>query len=254
MTSKVSLECNICRNVVFSTSFALSRHQNWCNRTRASFRLQPHSNNQLHLNTTVALNDLNNFGVEEEADDSENYGDDINDDNNIHDASSFEMVSTLLNNTTETLVHPDLSLSLNLDDDTFNDFQFKYIKWQIKLGNLLNNSNIGINVENGKTILTKYSTISSSSSSIISNTTNTSLTASLKVGRVRNISGHKFGYPNAIDLIELFAYVKLNYLSNESGDNLLKLLHEFCERHPTNDDVFLHSKYRSIHECIFVKK
>lgn len=42
----------------------------------------------------------------------------------------------------------------------------------------------------------------------------------------------------------------MNYLSNESGDTLLKLIHDFCERHPTIDDIFLHKKYRSINECI----
>jgi hypothetical protein len=44
--------------------------------------------------------------------------------------------------------------------------------------------------------------------------------------------------------------VKLNYLSNESGDNLLQFLHDFCERHRTKSGVFIHSKYRSIHDCI----
>ena len=64
------------------------------------------------------------------------------------------------------------------------------------------------------------------------------------------MKGKNLEYPNALDLIELFAYVKLNYLSNESGDSLLKLIHDFCEHHPSMDDVFLHTKYRSIYECV----
>jgi len=99
----------------------------------------------------------------------------------------------------------------------------------------------------------------STSSLEISTITNTSnseqqnshgLSSMLKTAVVNNTTCTKKGYPNTMDLIELFAYVKLNYLSNESGDNLLQLLRDFVDRHPTYDDVFLHSNYRSIYECI----
>jgi hypothetical protein len=164
------------------------------------------------------------------------------------------MLSTILNNTSESNHHDNNDLNFN-EEDTFNTkifdkYEFKYLKWQIKVGNLLNNGSFGFNVdENGKTVITT-SASSSSSLSLSLNSTTTPLTTSLNIGRVKSVSGLKIGYPNAIDLIEIFAYVKINYLSNESGDNLLKLLHDFCDRHPTKDDVFLHTKYRSIHDCI----
>jgi hypothetical protein len=109
----------------------------------------------------------------------------------------------------------------------------------------------GFNVNhNGLTIVTNMDVNTTSSISSSLSKTCGSLTESLKIGLVKDISGQKLGFLSALDLIELFAYFKLNYLSDKSGDNLLKLIHEFCERYPTIDDIFLHKKYRSIYECI----
>jgi hypothetical protein len=141
-----------------------------------------------------------------------------------------------------------------MESSSYHGLQYKYIQFQIKIGNILNDGKYGFSIDShGLSVVTNMvdnNTLSTASSISSSSKTCGSLTTSLKIGLVKDVKGIKLGYPNALDLIELFAYVKLNYLSNESGDNLLKLIHDFCERHPSIDDVFLHTKYRSIHECV----
>jgi len=116
-SSKYSFECNICRNVVFSTTFALSRHQNWC-KNRGFY---PHAKNQLHsLNKTLALNDLNNFGIEEDDDIDKNIIDHQNDTTDAtYPAHPCEMLSTILNNTSESNHHDNNDLNFN-EEDTIN--------------------------------------------------------------------------------------------------------------------------------------
>ena len=58
------------------------------------------------------------------------------------------------------------------------------------------------------------------------------------------------GKPNTSDLLELFAYTKVNYLSPIGGDGLLLLIRNFVARHPTKDNVFLYKNMSSINTAV----
>jgi len=50
--------------------------------------------------------------------------------------------------------------------------------------------------------------------------------------------------------LKCFLNVKLHYLSDNSGDNLLFLLKQFIDRHPTIENVFLYKKMKSVNSAV----
>ena len=60
----------------------------------------------------------------------------------------------------------------------------------------------------------------------------------LNVGWVYSTDRKTKGIPFTTDLLEVFSFVKLHYLSEKGGDGLLLLLKEFIDRHPTIESVF----------------
>ena len=85
----------------------------------------------------------------------------------------------------------DLSISsLNISLNTLKGYEFKYVKFQTKIGNLFHNGKFGFCLNNDGETTTIHSYINCTPSTITTNDTNNmyGLASSLKFGLVQNIS------------------------------------------------------------------
>ena len=110
-------------------------------------------------------------------------------------------------------------------------YRTKYLKWQYKIQDLLYNSNNNDGDDSNQ-----------SSSNNLSN--------SLRLGWVYDVTKTRRGVPNTLDLLELFTFVKQNWLSNDKGDALLQVVTQIVLRHPTKDYLFLYKKFISINAAV----
>jgi len=109
-------------------------------------------------------------------------------------------------------------------------YRTKYLKWQYKIQDLLYNSNNNDGDDSNQSI--------------------NNLSNSLRLGWVYDITRTRRGVPNTLDLLELFTFVKQNWLSNDTGDALLHVVTRIVLRHPTRDYLFLYKRFISINAAV----
>jgi hypothetical protein len=87
------------------------------------------------------------------------------------------------------------------------------------------------------------------------------LATHLSLGRVASISSGHFnqspgsskittGYANPTDVLNIFIFVKTNYMSENEGNALLYLIIQLFRNHPPIEDFFLHRNMRSINKAL----
>jgi hypothetical protein len=122
----------------------------------------------------------------------------------------------------------------------------KYSKWQTKIGHIIYGqvSSTQQNIDSHGVITHK------DLPELLDGNKISGLHQLLNVGWVYSTDGKSKGIPLTTDLLEIFSFVKLHYLSDNSGDNLLFLLKQFIDRHPTIENVFLYKKMKSVNSAV----
>ena len=105
----------------------------------------------------------------------------------------------------------------------------QYSKWQKKVQELLYNKSNGNDSNHNFGGLSTY--------------VNTGWTYDINMNKTR-------GKPSTADLLELFAYTKMNYLSTKGGNGLLQLITNFVGRHPTKENIYLYKSMTSINTAV----
>jgi hypothetical protein len=122
----------------------------------------------------------------------------------------------------------------------------KYSQWQTKIGHIIYGqvSSTQQNIDSHGVITHK------DLPELLDGNKVSGLHQLLNVGWVNSTDGKSKGIPLSTDLLEIFSFVKLHYLSDKSGDNLLLLIKEFVDRHPTIENVFIYKKMKSINSAV----
>ena len=122
----------------------------------------------------------------------------------------------------------------------------KYSQWQTKIGHIIYGqvSSTQQNIDSHGVITHK------DLPELLDGNKLSGLHQLLNVGWVHSTDGKTRGIPLTTDLLEIFSFVKLHYLSDKSGDNLLEFLKQFIDRHPTIENVFLYKKMKSVNSAV----
>jgi hypothetical protein len=162
---------------------------------------------------------LDNSNMEEN---QHRYDDNMGDDTNYHE----EFDSGIGNGIVLSPNPEPQSFTSEMNYQQLNYFK-KYSKWQEKVQQLLYNKNLN------------------------NNQSFQGLTTYIKTGWTYDINMNQTrGKPKISDLLELFAFTKLNYLSTKGGNGLLALITNFVSRHPTKENIYLYKSMSSINTAV----
>jgi hypothetical protein len=261
--------CPVCRRASFNFCLALNQHVRQCKRSYSS---QQNPKNSMLLNSNDGFVDENEDNYEilypkkslsnSKNKSSSNFNESISSSNNklstIHSNSS-----TTFNRSPNNFIdqsqnhdefgHDDMNLDISSPDGNNNNvstsdvlYFHKYSQWQQKIGHIIYGkvSSTQQNIDAHGVITNK------DLPELLNGNKQSGLHQLLNVGWVYSTDKKTKGIPFTTDLLEVFSFVKLHYLSEKGGDGLLLLLKEFIDRHPTIENVFLYKKMKSVNTAV----
>jgi len=232
-------QCRYCHTSIFISLFGKFRHENYYCKNRPldtkknvrfsmSNILHPDEKKDDEIEELKIFQDLNQFGIDDQEDDNDDHNslkllndsppflesspfhDNDSNENQLEISEIPNSNSRHLNNDLSTFAMSSSTIEQQAGEE-YMKFQMKYINFQRKIGVIIHDGKFmrSVNVT-ASTSLLEISSITNTSNSEQQNSHG--LSSILKTAVVNNTTRTKKGYPNTMDLIELFAYVKLNYL------------------------------------------
>ena len=246
--------CPLCNQLSFDFYIAYSSHVRKCKRSSNSFKrfnsnidddeedyeiIQSKSlpRNNSSNKTTNSLSNNNKPLSSIPADPSMNQNFDVDDNDQFHDDNGDQSDYNL-----------DLSpVAFNNKPSTTDVLYFhKYSQWQQKIGEIIYGKVLFVEENTDENGIIYHKNLPE----LLNGSQQSGIHQLLNVGWVYSTDGKSKGLPLTTDLLEIFSFVKIHYLSDKSGDDLLLLLKEFVDRHPTIENVYIYRKMKSVNTAV----